>query len=106
MSLKPVGPICQTRDWYDYGPDGSLHARPATTPATLGLTPPAAGTSARKAVALGQCSYLNPVPLGTVTVPKEVFERLRGESGGAKVSAAKPKTSQTWADGSRSAAVE
>jgi hypothetical protein len=49
---------------------------------------------------------LNPVPLGTVTVPKEVFERLRGESGGAKVSAAKPKTSQTWADGSRSAAVE
>lgn len=107
MSLKPVGPICQTKDWYDYGPDGILERRPAITPATLGLTPPAAaGTSPPKAVARGECSYLNPVPLGTVTVPKAVCDRLRGESGAAQISAAKPKASQTWVDGSRSAAVE
>lgn len=106
MSLRPVGPICQTKDWYDYTPDGMLRRRPALTPGPLGLTPPPTGKAGKKAVALGKCSYLNPLPSGTVTAPKEVFDRLRADSSGATVSAPKPKASHTWANGSRSAAVE
>jgi hypothetical protein len=80
---------------------------PAVAPGTLGLAPaPATQQRGKKAVALGKCSFVNPVPSGTVAAPKEAFERLRGLSGGAKVSDPQPKASVTWPNGSRSAAVE
>ncbi|HZF30513.1 MAG TPA: hypothetical protein VE907_15455 [Gammaproteobacteria bacterium] len=106
MTLKPVGPLCQTKDWYDYAPDGLLRRRQAIRPGTLGMASAPSAQGGKKAVALGKCSFLNRAKTETVAAPKAVFDRLRGLSGGAKVSAPRPKTSHTWPDGSRSAAVE
>lgn len=106
MTLRPVAPICQTKDWYDYKSDGLLHRKAAIAPGTLGLAAPPTRQRGKKAVALGKCSFVNPVPSGTVAAPKKAFERLRDLSGGAKVSAPQPKTSVNWPNGTRSAAVE
>ncbi len=101
------GVICQTRDWYDDLDDGTLARMPSPLPATLG-SPSSGGSSSapQQLVATGACEFLNPRLRGTVRAPQEAFDRLRGGSGAARVSPPQPRTSQTWADGSASAALE
>ncbi len=106
MGFRPAAPICQTKDWYDYTHDGTLRRRAASAPSTLGAVPPKTNVLGNPAVATGKCSFVNPVHRGTVLAPKQAFDQLRAESGGAKISPPQPKASHTWPDKSRSAALE
>jgi hypothetical protein len=106
------GPICQTKDWYEID-DGTLvrwrSEPPAVTgtpgsaaaanslPANTGAAPPALATDA--------CSFLNPRTRDTVVAPQEAFDRLRRDSGPAKISPPQPVASQAWPHGGASAAL-
>jgi len=101
------GPICQTKDWYEDVEDGTLARMPSPDGNVLGQSPATAlAKTPARVVASGACSFLNPVARGTVTAPKEVFERLRKNAPPAQISPTRPKASQTWPDGSTSAALE
>ncbi len=105
--LKHPGPVCQTKDCYDNIEDGTLARTPSPLPSSVGSAAPQ-GTAkpARRVVAKGACSFVNPQAKGTVIASPEAFARLRKNSGAAKISSEKPKASQTWPDGSSSPAIE
>jgi hypothetical protein len=105
--LKHPGPICQTKDWYDNIEDGTLARTASPLPAHVGSAAPQ-GTAkpARRVVAKGACSFINPQAKGTVIASTEAFRRLRKNSGAAKISSETAKASQTWPDGSSSPAIE
>lgn len=96
------GPVCQTMDWYDGIDGGTLVRVRSSTPSAVGL----AGAGATSAAASASCSFLNPRTRGTVRAPQAAFDRLRRRSSTASISSSTPKASQTWQDGSSSAAVE
>jgi hypothetical protein len=101
------GVICQTRDWYADLDDGTLARMPSPLPSTLGAAPVGGASSPpQQLVASGPCEFLNPRLRGTVRAPQEAFDRLRSSSGAARVSPPQPRTSQSWPDGSSSAAIE
>jgi hypothetical protein len=103
---KYPGPICQTKDWYDDIEDGTLARGTSPLPSPVGsAAPQGIAKPARRVVAKGACSFLNPQAKGTVIASPEAFARLRKNSGAAKISSPSPKASQTWPDGSSSAAV-
>ena len=97
------GPICQTRDWFEALDDGTLVRMRSPLPSPVGM---AGSGGPAQAPASGACSFLNPRLSGTVRAPQAEFDRLRGSSGAARISPARSRTSQTWQDGSSSAAVE
>lgn len=101
--LRYPGPICQTKDWYEDIEDVMGARFPSPLPAPVG-----APTLDRlsEANASGACAYLNPQPTGTVRAPKEAFDRLRNNSGAARISVPQPKAAQNWPSGSSSAASE
>jgi hypothetical protein len=105
--FKYPGPICQTKDWYDDIEDGTLARVASPLPSPVGSAAPQ-GTAkpARRVVAKGACSFINPQAKGTVIASPEAFGRLRKNSGAAKISSEKAKASQTWPDGSSSPAIE
>lgn len=102
--FKYPGPICQTKDWYDSIEDGTLARMPSPLPSPLGSpTPQGSAKKVSKGIApAGACSFINPRDSGTVIAPKKAFDRLRKNSGVAKISPPKSKTKQTWVDGSTS----
>lgn len=106
-SLRHPGPICQTKDWYDSIDDGTLARMPSPLPLTVG-SPGSEGPAqvVPLLLASGDCSFLNPTMSGTVRAPQAAFDRLRGHSGGARISPPRPKASHTWPNGASSAAVE
>jgi hypothetical protein len=94
--FRHFGPICQTKDWHEELDSGTLPRVPATIPADFG-SKVSAEAAPRKAIASGKCSFVNPVPRGTVHVPKAAFDRLRKDSPQAKIvpPATQPKTGDT-----------
>jgi hypothetical protein len=100
------GPICKTKDLYEEIEDGTLARMPSPLPSTIGATPSAGPVTASRVVATGKCSFINPKAGGTVRAPKEAFDRLRVNSGKAKISAPQSKGSQTWPGKSSSPALE
>lgn len=95
------GPICQITDWFEDLDSGTLARTRSPLPATVGRSP------ARTTVlASSACAFLNPRSTGTVRAPGAAFDRLRNNSGTARIGSPQPKASQTWPDGSSSPAVE
>jgi hypothetical protein len=110
--LRYPGPICQTKDWYREIDDGTLIRWRSEPPSAIGT--PASGAPPNRlpanaaqapAVAADACSFLNPRTTGTVVAPQEAFDRLRRDSGPAKISPPQPTASQAWPHGGTSAAV-
>lgn len=101
------GPICQIKDWYQHMDEGTLARVQSPSPGSGGSTGVASPSPAPTVVnASGVCSFLNPRQSGTVIAPQAAFDRLRNNSGTARISAPQQMTSQTWVDGSSSSAVE
>lgn len=123
-------PICQTKDWYREIDDGTLVRWRSEPPSVIGMhgsgaptnrLPPNARASSSAghasssspnvntvqapALATGACSFLNPRTTDTVVAPQEAFDRLRRDSGPAKISPPQPTASQAWPHGGASAAV-
>lgn len=123
--LRYPGPICQTKDWYREIDDGTLvrwrseppsaigtpgSSAPSNGPPANARTSPSAGNAPSSSVqapalAADACSFLNPRTTGTVVAPQEAFDRLRRDSGSAKISPPQPTVSQAWPHGGVSAAV-
>lgn len=106
-AFRYPGPICQTKDWFGDIDDGTLARTWSPSPSPVGS--PGAGKQLQAppdVFASGACTFLNPRLSGTVSAPREAFERLRKRSGAARISPPRPKASQTWPDGSSSPAVE
>jgi hypothetical protein len=104
--LKHPGPTCQTKDCYDNIEDGTLARTPSPLPAHVdSAAPQGTAKAARRVVAKGACSFLNPQSRDTVVAPAEAFERLRKRSGAAKISPPVQKAEQSWRDNSKSAAI-
>lgn len=101
------GIICQISDWYEDIEDGTLARMPSPLPSVVG-SPSSGGVAQSRSqlVASGACSFLNPRLTGTVRAPQEAFDRLRTNSGAARISSPQPIASHTWPDRSSSAAVE
>lgn len=101
------GPIGQTEEQHDAIDDGTLNRSRSEPPSTIG-SPGSQGPlqTAPVVLASGACSFLNPRSSGTVRAPQEAFDRLRSNSGSATVSSPQSKASQSWRDGTSSAAVE
>lgn len=100
------GIICQISDWYGEPEDledGTLARTRSPLPSTLGA--PAPRAQATPQAASGACAYLNPRPSGTVRAPQAAFDRLRNNSGAARISSPHAIASQPWPDGSSSPAV-
>jgi hypothetical protein len=104
--LKHPGPTCQTKDCYDNIEDGTLARTPSPLPAHVdSAAPQGTAKAARRVVAKGACSFLNPQSREFVVAPSEAFERLRKRSGAAKISPPVQKAEQIWRDNSKSAAI-
>lgn len=105
--FRYLGPICQVKDWYASLDDGTLARVQSPLPGPVGL-PTVAGQSPAPTLvnASGDCSFLNPRNSGTVIAPTAAFDRLRKNSGAAKLSSTRQIASQTWLAGSSSPAVE
>ena len=110
--LRYPGPTCQTKDWYREIDDGTLARWRSEPPSTIGT--PASGALPNRlpanaaqapAPATDACSFLNPRTSDTVVAPQEAFDRLRRDSGPAKISAPQTTASQAWPHGGTSAAV-
>jgi hypothetical protein len=104
---RQPGPAGQAQHRHDEIDDGTLARTRTEPPATVGAPSSAAPLQTGPvAAATGDCAFLNPRTTGTVRAPQAAFDRMRGSSGAAAVSTPQPRTSQTWIDGSSSAAVE
>lgn len=98
-TFRYPGIICQTRDWYDDLDDGTLARMPSPLPSVVG-SPSSSGVAqaTTQVVASGVCSYLNPRLRGTVIAPPSEFDRLRTNSGAARISVPQEIASHTWMD--------
>ncbi len=104
MSLfRYPGPVCTVRDWFDDIDEGTNSRMRSPSQSTVSQ-PASPGPS--RVVASGVCAYLNPRAIGTVVASEEAFKRLRTASGQANVSIPQPTASQTWINGSATAAIE
>ena len=126
-STRYPGPICQTKDWYREIDDGTLVRWRSEPPSAIGRSgsgvpsnrlptnarasssagpAPSSLTVQAPALATGTCSFLNPsTSTDTVVAPQEAFDRLRRDSGPAKISPPQPTASQAWPHGGASAAL-
>src|SRR5512139_3601889 len=104
VDCRQRGPLCQTREGAELDSDDPMAHRPSGPPPPLGTV---ALVEGERIVATGNCAFLNPRAQGTVTVGTEAYDRLRRQSGEAKVSTPPiGKPSQSWPDGSSSPALQ
>lgn len=98
------GPICQISRWQEVD-DGTLVRAPSPPPGSVDASE-SASEETEPAPATGDCGYLNPRESGTVRAPAAAFDRLRGATGAASITAEQPVADHRWRDGTSSAAVE